>query len=109
MPTKDSFETVFKKLRAILQPYESRLILMGDGAEGYSLNTPFSEKYQKEVFFAGVQIKKNYVSFHLMPIYAYVDMVDGISPELKKRKQGKACFNFTKVDDKLFSELADLT
>ena len=34
---------------------------------------------------------------------------DGISPELKKRMQGKSCFNFKDVDEKLFKELAALT
>jgi hypothetical protein len=32
-----------------------------------------------------------------------------MSPALKKRMQGKACFNFTAVDEALFKELAALT
>jgi hypothetical protein len=32
-----------------------------------------------------------------------------MSPELKKRMQGKSCFNFKTVDEKLFKELAKLT
>ena len=31
------------------------------------------------------------------------------SPELRKRMQGKSCFNFTKVDEGLFDELSDIT
>ncbi len=31
------------------------------------------------------------------------------SPELKKRMQGKACFNFTTIGPALFRELAALT
>jgi hypothetical protein len=42
-----------------------------------------------------------YVSFYLMPVYMYPDLVDGISLELTKRKQGKSCFNFETVDDHL--------
>ena len=38
-----------------------------------------------------------------------VEMTSAISPELRRRMQGKSCFNFTKVDDGLFDELADLT
>ena len=30
-------------------------------------------------------------------------------PELRRRMQGKACFNFTRVDEALFAELATLT
>lgn len=32
-----------------------------------------------------------------------------MSPELKKRMQGKGCFNFKNVDKKLFKELAQQT
>jgi hypothetical protein len=32
-----------------------------------------------------------------------------MSPELRKRMQGKACFNFKAVDKSLFEELAALT
>jgi len=32
-----------------------------------------------------------------------------ISPELRKRMQGKSCFNFTEIDPILFRELAALT
>jgi hypothetical protein len=32
-----------------------------------------------------------------------------MSPALKKRMQGKACFNFTEVDPALFRELKQLT
>ena len=60
----------------------------------------------KPLFYGGVKMGKNYVSYHLMSIY----MLDvEISPELNKRKQGKACFNFAEVDEKLFGELDRLT
>ena len=56
-----------------------------------------------------VRTGKNYVSFHLMPVYGHPPLLAGISPALKKRMQGKACFNFTAIDEALFTELADLT
>ena len=52
---------------------------------------------------------KRYVSFYLMSVYACPDLLEGMSPELKKRMQGKSCFNFKDVDEKLFKELAKLT
>jgi hypothetical protein len=61
------------------------------------------------VFFGAVKIGKRYVGFHLMPVYAYPDLLDGISPELRQRMQDKSCFNFTKPDDTLFAELERLT
>ncbi len=44
-----------------------------------------------------------------MSIYAHPDFVKNMSPELKKRMQGKGCFNFTAVDEPLFQELGRLT
>ena len=32
-----------------------------------------------------------------------------MSPDLRRRMHGKGCFNFTRVDEPLFAELADLT
>jgi hypothetical protein len=61
------------------------------------------------VFFAAVRKGKAYVTFHLMPVYAYAEMRKGLSPALRKRMQGKACFNFTAVDAELFTELRQST
>jgi hypothetical protein len=49
------------------------------------------------------------VSYYLMPVYASPELAASVSPALAKRKQGKACFNFTKVDEALFAELEALT
>jgi hypothetical protein len=58
---------------------------------------------------ARVRRGKNYVSFHLMPIYMNPALQKRVSPQLKKRMQGKACFNFSAVDPVLFRELEELT
>jgi hypothetical protein len=44
-----------------------------------------------------------------MPIYAFPGLLEGISPDLKKRMQGKSCFNFTALEESLLVELSDLT
>jgi hypothetical protein len=44
-----------------------------------------------------------------MPVYGCPELLEDISPELKKRMQGKSCFNFKTVDEKLFKELGKLT
>lgn len=66
-------------------------------------------KNKQRLFFAAVRVGKAYVSFHLMPVYASSDLSKSISPELKKRMQGKSCFNFKAIDEKLFKELGKLT
>jgi hypothetical protein len=92
-----------------LKNYEQRLIVVADEPGRYSLNTPFVEMYKKEVFFGAAQVNKNYVSYHLMPVYVYPQLLEGISKDLKKHMQGKSCFNFKSLDEALFAELGRLT
>jgi hypothetical protein len=101
------FQAVFDRLKQIYQGVPGAVVVKDEPGD-YTLNTPYSAKYRKEVFLGAVQIKKNYVSFHLFPIYVFPELLDGISPELKKHMQGKACFNFKTVDETLFGELAAL-
>jgi hypothetical protein len=44
-----------------------------------------------------------------MPVYVNPSLLDDVSPNLKKRMQGKSCFNFTTADPVLIEELAVLT
>ena len=67
------------------------------------------EKYPEGMLFAGVKQQKRYVSYYLMPAYSEPEIASAISDDLRRRMQGKSCFNFTKVDEGLFDELADLT
>ncbi|HET7143238.1 MAG TPA: hypothetical protein VFI68_04380 [Anaerolineales bacterium] len=109
MTVQIDFSPVFERLKSILKPYEPKFTVKADTPEAYSLDGPYSQKWKKEIFFGAAQIKKNYVSFYLMPVYMYPDLLKNISPGLKKRMQGKSCFNFKKVDQPLFDELTQLT
>ena len=109
MPAQTDFPIVFEELKSILKPYSENLTVKADTAETYYLDGPYSEKWKKELFFGSTQIKKNYVSFYLMPVYMYPELLEDVSPELKKRMQGKSCFNFKRVEPELFRELAELT
>lgn len=110
MPDKQNdFVSTFASLKAILKKYEKDLTIVTDKPDRFDLNGGFSEKYKKLIYFGGVHIMKNYVSFHLMSVYAYPKLLDDLSPELKKRMQGKSCFNFKTIDDKLLKEISVLT
>ena len=109
MPDKANFPETFQKLKAILEPYASKLIVVHDTDSNYYLDTKHVMKNKHRVFFGAVRLGKAYVSFHLMPVYASPDLLKDASPELKKHMQGKSCFNFKVVDEKLFKELANLT
>ncbi|GAB4497750.1 MAG: hypothetical protein OHK003_07420 [Anaerolineales bacterium] len=109
MPAQTEFPLVFESLKSILKPYAKKLTVKNDTAGHFYLDAAYSEKWKRELFFAAAQIKKNYVSFYLMPVYMYPDLLKNISPELKKHMQGKSCFNFKKTEKPLFEELSQLT
>ena len=74
------------------------------------VKTPWIDTKSKErAWFGAVQLKKNYVSFHLMPLYNLPTLKDDVSPALLMRMQGKSCFNFKKSEAGLFNELGQLT
>ena len=100
---------VFTALREIMIPYVPRLDVVEDDETQLYLDTHHVQKNNKPLFFGAVQVKKNYVSYHLMPIYQDPTLLDSTSPELKARMQGKSCFNFRTVDPELFEELEALT
>ena len=104
---KQGFELAFEGLRKILKPYDRNLRVIKDGPGGY-MSESKSIRYQgKPLMFAAIA-SKSYVAFHLFPVYMFPDLLKGISPELKKRMQGKTCWNFKKVEEPLFTELGGL-
>jgi len=109
MASTNAFHDVFVALKAVLAQYESGLVVAGESPDNYLLNTPYSERWKKKLMFGAVQRKKNYVSYYLMPVYMCPELLDDMSPELRKRMQGKSCFNFKVVDQALLRELAQLT
>ena len=109
MPKHTDFDATFSKLKEILKPYEKKLNVISDTSDYYALETDHVMKNKRRMFFGGVRKGKAYVSFHLMAVYACPDLMDDLSPELKKRMQGKSCFNFTLPNEDLFKELRKLT
>lgn len=101
-------QPVHERLRAILAPYRSRLHVAADGPGGMTLELPGYEG-KPWGFVAATRLGKRYVSYYLMGVYGDPTLAAGISPELARRRQGKSCFNFTRVDEALFDELAALT
>jgi len=63
----------------------------------------------RNVWIGAVQDGKSYVSYHLMPVYMFPDLMKDAPKELLARKQGKGCFNFRTVDRALFAQLGELT
>lgn len=106
---EDSFPEIFEGLKAIFLPYAGKLAVQVDKPDQYYLETKTPMRKGQRFQFGGVKIGKAYVSFHLMPLYMNPKLQAAISPELKKRMQGKSCFNFTRLDTGEISELKKLT
>ena len=104
-----SFAATFKALKAILAPYAKTMTVVKDDAQWYYLDTKHIGANKKPICFAAVRLGKAYVSFYLMCSYCNPKMMAAMSPALKKRMQGKSCFNFKEPDPALFAELAELT
>ena len=99
MPNQKDFNQVFAKLKSILQPYVKKMDVAQDSQTYYLLNTRYIMKNKQPLCFGGVRLGKAYVSFYLMSVYASPDLLKTMSPELKKRMQGKSCFNFKEVGE----------
>lgn len=104
----EEFAAVAERLRALLAPYRDRLVATKDGPVGMSLEIPGLEG-RPSGYVAGLRVGKSYVSYYFMPVYAWPSLLLGMSPELRRRMQGKACFNFSRVDETLLTELAAVT
>ena len=98
------FEGVHERLKAIIRDHADGLVITKDGPAGMALEIPGLEG-KPWGYVAGTRLGKSYVSFYLMPVYALPELAASVSPELQRRKQGKSCFNFTKIDEPLFAEL----
>lgn len=105
----EKFKDVFERLSDLMRPYAPELDCKADDPGRLYLDTHHIMKNKKPLFFGSVEIKKAYVSYHLMPVYVNPSLLESMSADLAKRMQGKSCFNFKLVDDVLFSELDVLT
>jgi hypothetical protein len=101
----DTALMTFAALREIARKYEAELAVAKDDGENYVLvskaPSPFPQHKGKPLDFLYVRIGKAYVSFHVLAISGAKSQ---ISPELKKRMQGKTCFNFVRPPEPALCE-----
>jgi len=102
--------SIFKRLKAILRPYEKPLVPKSDLAGRYDLwsvkDVVIEGRKKKEVFFAGLIIQSSYVGFYFMPIYAEQALAGFFAPELLRLLKGKSCFHIKALDAKLEKAVA---
>jgi hypothetical protein len=89
----ESFEQIFAAIKAMFEKHAPKAVPKTDAPGAYYLDThEVRAKDGYRTAFGGVEIKKTYVSVHLIPVYVEPHLLDGISPALKARMQGKSCF-----------------
>ncbi len=108
------FKGIFEALKPVLANHANRMAVSVDKPGEYTLvsrlPSPFPQHKGQPMLFASVKLGKAYVSFHLMPLYMNDGLTKRISPALKKRMQGKSCFNFkTDPEPELLAELKQMT
>jgi hypothetical protein len=97
--------SVEARLRAIVDAYGDRLVV----GSVYGLETLTRPNAKAHDFFAFVKPGTSYVSLYLKPVYTWPDLLDDISPGLRKRLQGsRTAFSFAVLDDALLAELETL-
>jgi hypothetical protein len=100
-PDARQLRAVEDRLKAILDPYRDRL----ETGEIYGIPMLRRAGAKAHDWFAGVQVADGYVKFNFLPMHGQPELLNGISPALRKHKTGASVFRFTEVDEALFAEL----
>ncbi len=93
-----ALQRVFETLNPLLADHAGEMIVVQDAPGTYYLNTNAIAANGQPLAFGAVEMRKNYVSFHVFPVYMYPELLEGIG-DLNKRMEGKSCFSFRKIDD----------
>jgi hypothetical protein len=91
------------RLWSLLEPYRSRGLVDATIYGMPSLAWPGAKAHD---YFAAVKAASKHVSLFAIAVDAHPDVLEGASPALRKRRSGKATFNFPSLDDELAGELA---
>ena len=92
------------RLEHVLDPYRGRL----EPATIYNMPTLRRPGAKAHEWFAFVKPASKHVSFFLMPIVTWPDLLDGCSDALRRRHKATSTFTFTTLDEGLIGELEDL-
>ena len=102
--TAADLAAVEARLGRIIDPYRDRL----EPATIYNLPTLRRPGAKAHDWFAFVQPAAKHVSFFLMPIVTWPDLLDDCSEALLKHRLAKSAFRFSALDEPLFAELEAL-
>jgi 3-deoxy-D-arabino-heptulosonate 7-phosphate (DAHP) synthase class II len=101
--------SIYTAIKGLIKNYEGVLIPKNDTKEFYDLwsnkEIVIENRKRKEIFFASVQMRSNYVGFYYMPVYTDEEVIDFFNEDLLSKKRGLSCFHIKKLDDKLLESI----
>jgi hypothetical protein len=103
-PTRETLLAVEARLLAILVPYEDRL----EWASIYGNRALRRRGAAAHQWFAFVKPASKHVGFYLLPLHAWPELREGLSPALARRLTGASALTFPAFDEALFTELEEL-
>ncbi len=108
--TTDDMKRTFARIRRMFRTCAPRALVTKDTPTAYYVASPtLRDRKGRPLLAGGVEVTKRYVSVHLIPVYVIPDLAASLSPGLKRRMQGKSCFNFTTIEPAELRELAGVT
>jgi hypothetical protein len=117
MAVVSALRSVFTNLRELLAAHAAEFTV-AESAQKYQLEAPIGpatvqawggKVRTQTIPVAWVEVRKAYVSYHLMGIASNSRLVASLSAGLHAHMHGKSCFNFNKVDSDLMPELGRVT
>lgn len=104
-------QKVFTDLKGVLEPYLKEFKAY-DSPGKFSLYTKkpvmIDGRPFEEVYFAGIKMNKNMVSFHFMPIYMNQSLRDKVPASLQKVLRGHTCFNLKELSPEMVGDIRHL-
>jgi len=109
---------VFERLRELLAARASEFGLAYDTPDRYGLEAPVGPATLRswggklriaKIPIGWVEVRKAYVSYHLMGVDGNARLLASLSASLRARTQGKACFKFRTLDEIPLLELETVT
>ena len=77
MSESSRFQDVFENLKNIMTEFAGELVLVKNEPDDFHLDTKYVMRNKQPMFFGAVRITKNYVSYHLMPVYVFSELLSG--------------------------------
>jgi len=104
MQRNDS-DVIFESIKKLLLPYAGQMEVRTDQPDSYQLyikgDFALAGKPFKELYFAGVTIRKTMVALYFFPQFT-------LPPLISKNLKGKSCFNFKQITEEQEDALAAL-